>query len=335
MNLRMDKPKLPNDQLEYEVMPQSREAKPALPASKNRMFWIIIAAVLLLSGVGYLTYWRFFRTEPAKTPESRNIIVDELSKDEDRDNDGLSGRQEKEKGTDPKSPDTDKDGLADGDEVNIYFSDPLLFDTDADGFEDGKEVAGGFSPIVNTPERASSEELGHWTEKIAQFGLHEPTKTTLKLKAPRLPEEQMTITYTNQVYQYSIEVPKILATREADSGRKVGIYIKDVIPEDPEVMNDPISISVAVKVPEQNLDEWVNGQYQQEKDYQTKQELEINSIKIIQLTDMRNETIDGCNANRAFFPKNGVIIIVTWNCTQLSAFAELYNQIVQSFKFIK
>jgi outer membrane protein OmpA-like peptidoglycan-associated protein len=58
----------------------------------------------------------------------------------DADKDGLTKREEKEFGTDPKNPDTDRDGLKDGDEVHKYMTNPLKFDTDGDGLSDGDEV---------------------------------------------------------------------------------------------------------------------------------------------------------------------------------------------------
>ncbi len=60
--------------------------------------------------------------------------------DKDRDGDGLSDRAEKEYGTDPKSPDTDKDGLVDSDEIILYHTNPLQSDTDSDGLSDFEEV---------------------------------------------------------------------------------------------------------------------------------------------------------------------------------------------------
>lgn len=42
--------------------------------------------------------------------------------------------------------DTDKDGISDYDEENVYKTDPENFDTDGDGRSDGLEVQGGFSP---------------------------------------------------------------------------------------------------------------------------------------------------------------------------------------------
>ncbi|HLP15397.1 MAG TPA: OmpA family protein [Bacteroidota bacterium] len=62
------------------------------------------------------------------------------SRDRDTDNDGLPDKVEKQLGTDPENPDTDGDGLSDGDEVNKYHTDPLKADTDGDGLSDGDEV---------------------------------------------------------------------------------------------------------------------------------------------------------------------------------------------------
>jgi len=42
--------------------------------------------------------------------------------------------------TNPLLPDSDYDGLNDGDELNLYDTDPLIFDSDEDGIFDGEEV---------------------------------------------------------------------------------------------------------------------------------------------------------------------------------------------------
>lgn len=44
--------------------------------------------------------------------------------------------------------DTDKDGLTDNEEEQLYRSQRLVPDTDGDGFLDGAEVTGGYSPIA-------------------------------------------------------------------------------------------------------------------------------------------------------------------------------------------
>ena len=65
----------------------------------------------------------------------------------DFDNDGLNNRQEVQAGTDIRNPDTDGDGLSDGQEVNVHHTNPLLADTDGDGVNDGLEVQAGSNPL--------------------------------------------------------------------------------------------------------------------------------------------------------------------------------------------
>lgn len=43
--------------------------------------------------------------------------------------------------------DTDKDGISDYDELNLYKTDPFGADSDSDGFIDGVEVEGGYNPL--------------------------------------------------------------------------------------------------------------------------------------------------------------------------------------------
>lgn len=64
----------------------------------------------------------------------------------DPDTDGMSSSQEQDFGTDETNPDTDGDGLLDGEEVHVWGTDPLNPDTDGDTFLDGQEVNDGYSP---------------------------------------------------------------------------------------------------------------------------------------------------------------------------------------------
>ena len=59
---------------------------------------------------------------------------------QDSDGDGLTDDYERQIGTDPFDPDTDDDGLTDGEEVLTYKTNPLNPDTDGDGLKDGEEV---------------------------------------------------------------------------------------------------------------------------------------------------------------------------------------------------
>ena len=73
-----------------------------------------------------------------ETAETTTAVATETDLDADNYPDAL----EWEVGLDPNNPDTDGDGVADGDEVNIYGTDPLNWDTDGDGVSDGEELFG-------------------------------------------------------------------------------------------------------------------------------------------------------------------------------------------------
>src|SRR5260370_33243030 len=62
---------------------------------------------------------------------------------EDPDHDGLTNLQEFQNGTDPHNPDTDGDGLTDGQEVLMDQTNPLLASTDGTGIPAGIEVRTG------------------------------------------------------------------------------------------------------------------------------------------------------------------------------------------------
>lgn len=74
----------------------------------------------------------------------------------DTDGDGLFDDEEAIYGTDPRNPDTDADGLNDGDEVHRFATDPKNPDTDADGLSDGEEV----HKIGSDPKKADTDNGG-------------------------------------------------------------------------------------------------------------------------------------------------------------------------------
>lgn len=65
----------------------------------------------------------------------------------DSDGDGLSNERERGLGTSPTDPDTDDDGLTDGQEVTSRGTNPLHWDTDNDNVSDGDEVQRGMNPL--------------------------------------------------------------------------------------------------------------------------------------------------------------------------------------------
>jgi Bacterial TSP3 repeat len=103
----------------------------------------------------------------------------------DADGDNYPDAQELELGLDPTNIDTDGDGVADGDELNIYATDPFTFDSDGDGLSDGEELyntrtdplvwdtaSAGTAPTAegSSDAAASSEATGEATTLAATAG---------------------------------------------------------------------------------------------------------------------------------------------------------------------
>jgi hypothetical protein len=80
-------------------------------------------------------------TAPVETsaPVAADVAV---ATEGDLDADNYADALEADLGLDPANADTDADGVADGDELNIYGTSPTLFDTDGDGASDGEELFG-------------------------------------------------------------------------------------------------------------------------------------------------------------------------------------------------
>jgi hypothetical protein len=91
-------------------------------------------------------------TEPvAADPTTADPTAAEatVASETDLDADSYPDAAELEVGLDPTNPDTDGDGVADGDEANIYFTDPFTADSDGDGLVDGDELfATSTDPLV-------------------------------------------------------------------------------------------------------------------------------------------------------------------------------------------
>ena len=85
-----------------------------------------------------------FKSAENNSSEKAKDLINPLGDD---DQDGLTNQDEADNGTDPKNPDTDGDGLNDGDEVHKYHTDPTKPDTDGDGLDDGLEVKIGTDPL--------------------------------------------------------------------------------------------------------------------------------------------------------------------------------------------
>ncbi len=172
---------------------------------RNKFVWIP-AVVILLAAIG-AGVWFFLlnkKSEPIETPTVETPIAPVTDPDvttpaewlaryfgsetctikttcadkSDPDHDGLANKEEFDTGTDPNNPDSDSDGVADGDEVHIFETDPLLSRTFRDGeYTDSDFVKGGYDIKTNIPY--SPEQIIALKEKVKGFGLHQPTLTTI------------------------------------------------------------------------------------------------------------------------------------------------------------
>ncbi len=79
----------------------------------------------------------------------------------DLDSDGLTNVDEFLSLSDPSMPDTDADGLNDGDEVHVYGTDPIRADTDDDGLTDNAEVSVHLTNPLDPDSDADGLSDGH------------------------------------------------------------------------------------------------------------------------------------------------------------------------------
>ena len=90
-------------------------------------------------------------TETAAPVEGAEPVAAEtaVATPADQDADNMADASEAEIGLDPSDPDTDGDGVADGDEGTLYGTDPFAGDSDGDGLMDGDELyVAGTDPLT-------------------------------------------------------------------------------------------------------------------------------------------------------------------------------------------
>lgn len=204
----------PAPEITYQVMPnaqgtlsQASAPAPSHPTGGGGSKWayIIIGIVVLAVLGAVLYYFVGVGKKDTQTPVqsdtklSQQFLSDNFGKTScddqtvcgdsaDPDNDGLTNYMEFVKGTKAMQADTDSDGLADGDEANVYGTNPIKSITDTravaqeNGYTDGASVKNGYDPL--TPgDKFTETSLSQIQAKIAQFQLHAPTTTTLGLNA--------------------------------------------------------------------------------------------------------------------------------------------------------
>lgn len=115
---------------------------------------------------------RFFENE---TCFQESVCGDQA----DPDLDGLENLEEFNLDTDPNNPDSDQDGLADGDEIDVFSSNPIeKFTAGNPNYSDANFVDGGYSFVLQD-QLLTQEEINAISAKMNEFGLHQPTLRTL------------------------------------------------------------------------------------------------------------------------------------------------------------
>jgi outer membrane protein OmpA-like peptidoglycan-associated protein len=103
-----------------------------------RLKWFELQAGFFYSSTDNLNYYRLGKPWDGGIFGTIGVLFGGGPRDSDHD--GLMNDEEESLGTDPENPDTDGDGLNDGQEVNTTKTNPLKADTDSDGLKDGEEV---------------------------------------------------------------------------------------------------------------------------------------------------------------------------------------------------
>jgi hypothetical protein len=166
----------------------------------------IAVVIVIVLGAAAFGVWKLFfnKTEPVLAPDTntapQQITVPDVSTpgdwlaryfgtetcvnkaqcgdSADPDRDGYTNKEEYTTGTDPNNPDSDGDGIADGDEAHVFSSDPLISRTYRDGqYNDADFVKGSYDIQTNTPY--TDQQLADIKTKVKDQGLHQPTLTTI------------------------------------------------------------------------------------------------------------------------------------------------------------
>lgn len=186
--------------------PAAAPAKPKIKRPFNKTLLLIPLGLIILGAIGF-GVWYFIKHSKKPAPVEIQNSIEQTQQQtpdvtttpdwlkryfgaetctetvkcgdaSDPDRDGLTNKQEFGANTDPNNPDSDSDGIADGDEANVFGSDPLLSRTYRQGtFNDADFVKGGFD--IQTDQPYSADQLAAIKDKIKSVGLHQPTLTTI------------------------------------------------------------------------------------------------------------------------------------------------------------
>jgi hypothetical protein len=190
---------------ESPIMMSDEHLQPSSGGSHALSRIIMFLAVALLAGGGWYGYQNFYpdlfkKLMPAPGIETPGQVAEPkldpawaarywaagcdpltlCGEQADPDRDGLLNVDEQTVGTDPNNPDSDSDGLSDGDELHVFLTDPLNPRTASDPeYNDGQYINGGYDVMRPTSTKLSTASVADIVMKIGSLGLHEPTVATI------------------------------------------------------------------------------------------------------------------------------------------------------------
>jgi hypothetical protein len=194
--------------IKIEEQPEAQPAEQTPNFFKKYRLYLILAPVLIAVGFGVYFYVSHsvknayqpqdllvtnVQPQPQpeipslafKTPQDwrdkyfPNCLDETLCGDSaDPDKDGLTNLEEYTNNTDPNNADSDLDGLADGDEVNVFGTNPLKSNSNDDPkYSDADYIKGGYDS--QTGKLMTDQRKAELAAKMKKSELHEPTIITL------------------------------------------------------------------------------------------------------------------------------------------------------------
>jgi hypothetical protein len=281
--------------------------------SGHKWIYITVAIVVLL-GLGAAAYYMLGVKKSSDEPQAATTKLPKVwlsqyfntetcsdqstcGDNADPDKDGSGNYEEFKASTNPINPDSDSDGLADGDEANIYKTDPTLKYTDRretvaqNNWTDGVQIKNGFDPL--TPALPFTEaRKKQIADDTTKFKLHEPSITTLSASSSSsasptpVPSTLESTAFVSKDKSYSLNAPK--GWKKDDSGQ-FGTLVIFTSPktemEGKTAFNPNINI-VAESVPNVKFDDYMKA---------TKESL-AKALTNYKLVEEKDVTISGVPA---------------------------------------
>lgn len=119
-------------------------------------------------------------TTPAVDTTGNCLNIAVCGEQADPDNDGATNIVEYNFNLDPLEADTDRDDLADGDELFVYFTDPSSEASDSDNFSDSAELGNCYDPTEVSSSKMTTSRRNQIASNVTLRPLHQPTISFLQ-----------------------------------------------------------------------------------------------------------------------------------------------------------